>query len=339
LTRRALRSLSVLAASLALHGAVVWVVSRFELPRPELPSRTPIVVTYADVPSEPEAVTPPPPPRRRAPRERPAPIEPALPEEPAPEPDTTDAQPTDADAPGDPDDGDAIATGESTGPAPDGPPVIPPGLRLFDRGALSIIARRSLDDAPKRTTLERWDGDAKTDVEAERRRVSGRLSDELGRIAAEENARAGLVHGCFDGIDQGFDDEIDCAAPGCAEHPACAGTRMWEATVQRGVPDDDVGGHASAIDVDLPGRVRAVSVRVEFAHPSPGDLAIVLEAPDGKEQVLRRADRSDPLYGRAFFAKELVGRRAQGTWRLRIMDVIAGAEGRFERWQLIVTPG
>jgi hypothetical protein len=210
------------------------------------------------------------------------------------------------------------------------------GVRLFDPGALgSALVKRGLAQATPDELLapaQKLEGAA-----AEKARVGARLAADIEAAELEGQVRGGLISECGDGIDQGLDDEIDCASPGCRMLPVCMNTQVFEKKAMRPIPDDDTLGVFSEIDVPSGGHVRAVSIKVRFAHPSPGDLAIILESPGGQRSIVRRADRGEPRYARAFFVRDLGGQPVPGRWRLRVVDAIRGSTGLFQGWQLVIT--
>lgn len=210
------------------------------------------------------------------------------------------------------------------------------GVRLFDTGALgSVAARRGqaqVDPDELLSPSARMDGPA-----AEEARVGARLASDIDVGTLQGAVRGGLVSECGDGIDQGLDDEVDCATPGCRLLPVCRNTQVFDKHALRPIPDDDTLGVFSEITVPTGGTVRAVSVKVRFAHASPGDLAIVLEGPGGQRAILRRADRSESRYARAFYVRDFAGEPVPGRWKLRVIDAIRGTSGLFKGWQLVIT--
>ncbi|HEX3582479.1 MAG TPA: proprotein convertase P-domain-containing protein, partial [Thermoanaerobaculia bacterium] len=111
------------------------------------------------------------------------------------------------------------------------------------------------------------------------------------------------------------------------------------------IPDDGTP-LSSSITIDDPRAIVNLAVRVDIRHPRRGDLVLTLVAPDGSEFVLKQTSDSDrtadlhATYGLdaapLTALTPLVGRSAQGTWTLVVVDRFAGDAGVLESWGLLL---
>ena len=111
------------------------------------------------------------------------------------------------------------------------------------------------------------------------------------------------------------------------------------------IPDDG-SPLSSSITINDSRPILNLAVRVDLRHQRRGDLVITLVAPDGSEFVLKQtsdADRTADLH--ATYGLDaapltsltpLVGRSAQGTWTLVIVDRFPGDTGVLESWGLLL---
>ena len=111
------------------------------------------------------------------------------------------------------------------------------------------------------------------------------------------------------------------------------------------IPDDGTP-LSSSITINDSRAIVNLAVRVDIRHSRRGDLAITLVAPDGSEFVLKQtsdADRTADLH--ATYGLDaapltaltpLVGRSAQGTWTLVVVDRFPGDTGVLESWGLLL---
>ncbi len=105
------------------------------------------------------------------------------------------------------------------------------------------------------------------------------------------------------------------------------------------IPDNDPAGIADSINILEAGKVRSVSVWLDITHTYIGDLEVSLAAPTGDE--IRLHDRSgggaDNLI-RTYSDETLsalgplVGKKATGTWTLRVVDQAGRDVGKLNRW-------
>lgn len=335
------RLVSLLGWSVALHLLAWLIVSHWpeQPPRPKPPPK-PIEITVVETPPPPATAPMPPPPRKRRPiverrtkereiAEAPRPSPQAPPTEDRP----SSVNPTKPSEISAPDQGGRSPTegGDEKGIAERAR-----GVRLFDPGALGkVIAPQGSPSAHAPELIA--ESQKRQGAAAEEARVGARLDGWLDEAMREGQVRGGLISECADGLDQGMDDEIDCAAPGCQMLPFCQGTQVLQARVGQAIPDDDMKGVESFIDVPAGGTVRAISIKLAFSHPQPGDLAVVLEAPDGKSTIVRRADRSERAFARAFWIRGFAGHAIPGRWKLKVIDALPGSTGQLQSWQLVVT--
>jgi subtilisin-like proprotein convertase family protein len=111
------------------------------------------------------------------------------------------------------------------------------------------------------------------------------------------------------------------------------------------IPDDGTP-LTSSITISDPRAIVSLAVRVDIRHPSRGDLAITLVAPDGTEFLLKQTSDSDRTPDvHATFGLDaapltsltpLAGRSAQGTWTLIVVDRFPGDAGVLESWSLVL---
>ena len=125
------------------------------------------------------------------------------------------------------------------------------------------------------------------------------------------------------------------------------GERTFFQSPQQGmaIPDNDQNGIESQLSISDPRDAQKVFVHVDIAHPARGDLRVILVAPDGTEIVLHEssADRTADIHGT--FGVDLLsdqsldvlnGRPVNGTWKLRVADVLPRDAGTLLSWSLVV---
>ncbi len=120
------------------------------------------------------------------------------------------------------------------------------------------------------------------------------------------------------------------------------------------IPDNTTTWTESPLPFNQDFIIRGLRIDVDITHPFTGDLHIELVHPDGTTVILHRqtGEGQDDLVGTfgvgaAFITtaeplSKLYGKHSQGTWKLRIRDLISGDVGRLNRWCLQViglTPG
>lgn len=111
------------------------------------------------------------------------------------------------------------------------------------------------------------------------------------------------------------------------------------ADVTSGVlPDNSSLGVGRGLTINRRIYVEHVQVTVDIAHPDWGQLRIELESPDGTVSVLAEPHTgAGPNSGTFTFGTvQCWGEESQGTWQLRVYDVVQGFQGTFNGWQLII---
>jgi subtilisin-like proprotein convertase family protein len=112
------------------------------------------------------------------------------------------------------------------------------------------------------------------------------------------------------------------------------------------IPDNTPAGITSTIDLTDSRTIDSLSVNVNIAHPSRGDLQIVLTAPDGTTAILQNssadhAPASQVTYGVDADPAERLdvfrGHAANGRWTLTVRDLQAQNSGTLISWALAIT--
>lgn len=113
------------------------------------------------------------------------------------------------------------------------------------------------------------------------------------------------------------------------------------------IPDDDLVGVSSAIEIDQPGTAKQVKVTIDITHTYIGDLRVELVSPTGRTAVLqsRLGGGQDNLVSThdsttpSSALTPLVGQPLQGKWVLRVADLAGKDIGTLNKWSLELTPG
>jgi subtilisin-like proprotein convertase family protein len=114
------------------------------------------------------------------------------------------------------------------------------------------------------------------------------------------------------------------------------------------IPDNDPGGVSDVARVDADGMVAGVTVDLDLKHTYRGDLRVSLVAPDGTRVALHnRSGRGDnDIRGNypgtlqpAEDLSALLGKGAQGDWRLEVIDEAGQDVGTIESWRLNLKVG
>jgi subtilisin-like proprotein convertase family protein/C1A family cysteine protease len=140
---------------------------------------------------------------------------------------------------------------------------------------------------------------------------------------------------CNDGTDNNLNRLVDCEdIDTCGKNAACTtAQKVYEVKPARNIPDNDVNGLVSQVNVDVAGPTTEVWVEVDIAHTFIRDLKLELALPSGKKVMLYdRADTSGRDLRRRFLLPTLVGEEAKGAWRLTVSDNSAGDTGKLNRW-------
>jgi subtilisin family serine protease len=84
--------------------------------------------------------------------------------------------------------------------------------------------------------------------------------------------------------------------------------------------------------------VESVQVEVQLDHPALGDLGIELSSPSGTRSVVLNAfngfGASDGVATLSLASNAFFGEASAGTWRLKVVDAVAGNAGRLVGWTL-----
>ena len=116
-----------------------------------------------------------------------------------------------------------------------------------------------------------------------------------------------------------------------------------EATPDLQIPDNTPVGVASGVVFPNAGTITQVGVFVDIRHTWIGDFRVTLSSPSGSEVLLhdKSGGSADDLI-RSFSSETdavlavLKGEPAEGTWRLRVADLVGQDTGTLRRWSLII---
>ncbi|HUN22705.1 MAG TPA: S8 family serine peptidase [Anaerolineales bacterium] len=118
-------------------------------------------------------------------------------------------------------------------------------------------------------------------------------------------------------------------------------SNLFGARVNKPIPDADLNGIKSAVNVSQTGVVAEIEVFVDITHPYRGDLLVALDSPSGQRVLLHTGaggnlDDLKVLYNLANRPQlaSLVGKPMQGIWNLWVVDRKAGDVGTFNAWAL-----
>ena len=122
----------------------------------------------------------------------------------------------------------------------------------------------------------------------------------------------------------------------------------YRADVGLSIPDHDGAGVSSRQTVGglrAGAAIEAVQLRVEIAHPDPGELGFELVSPSGTPSVL------NPVFNRALarwpgedldwtlLSNAFYGEPPEGEWTLRVIDAWEGKTGTLAAWSLVFHTG
>ncbi len=109
------------------------------------------------------------------------------------------------------------------------------------------------------------------------------------------------------------------------------------------IPDDNLTGVTSSLNIESSGEIIDISVNVEIIHSWISDLKVSLVAPDGAEFVLHNHEGANgndiqKTYDSATLRElaNLAGNQVRGNWSLVIVDTASADVGRLVRWGLVV---
>jgi subtilisin family serine protease len=106
------------------------------------------------------------------------------------------------------------------------------------------------------------------------------------------------------------------------------------------IPDASVAGAKGEVTLASGSGlvVESVQVEVQLDHPALGDLGIGLTSPSGTRSVLLNAfngfGSSDGVATLSLASNAFFGEAGAGTWRLEVVDAVAGKTGRLVGWTL-----
>ena len=112
------------------------------------------------------------------------------------------------------------------------------------------------------------------------------------------------------------------------------------------IPDNAPAGVTSTLDVTDSRAIERLSVTVDIAHPSRGDLQIVLTAPDGTSAVLQNPSNGHTPFAQTTYGVDtdpaerldvFRGHIANGRWTLTVRDLAPQNAGTLLSWSLGIT--
>lgn len=147
-----------------------------------------------------------------------------------------------------------------------------------------------------------------------------------------------LTEICTDGIDNTFNDLVDCADPACATDRACIDpSGSYENATVIDIPDNTPAGIRSTIEVAEGGVISSLSVDVDITHTYRGDLIVALEKGDTRVTLHEREGAGEDDIRRTYEVRDFDGQDAAGTWTLHVVDAARADVGRLNRWALNIT--
>ena len=107
------------------------------------------------------------------------------------------------------------------------------------------------------------------------------------------------------------------------------------------IPDNDISGITSLIEIERTGKIVDLSLSLEVSHPSIGDLKVTFIAPSGEEFILHdRCGDGIKNLKKTFgtesdeFLMPLINKEMKGIWTLKVADYTEGNEGSLDSWGL-----
>ncbi len=105
------------------------------------------------------------------------------------------------------------------------------------------------------------------------------------------------------------------------------------------IPDGAGSVTATATISGFTRPIAAVEAWVEIDHPEPEQLRLTLIGPDGATALLQnRTGVSEHPINTIFGRGEFTGRQANGTWTLKVEDLVTGATGRVRFFAVTLVP-
>ncbi|MDY0004002.1 MAG: proprotein convertase P-domain-containing protein, partial [Polyangia bacterium] len=171
--------------------------------------------------------------------------------------------------------------------------------------------------------------------------LSMRYVEEYASVYGSGVPTLALREICDDGLDNNYDDLVDCDDPSCSEDPACrpSGLTFTNSTTTP-IPDNLPAGITSTIIVPQAGTIESLSVSLDITHPYIGDLTVTLVGPDGTRVALHnREGASADDIRKTYLPAGFVGKASAGTWTLEVADHGASDVGTLNSWSLSFTLG
>jgi len=143
-----------------------------------------------------------------------------------------------------------------------------------------------------------------------------------------------------------FTARLILAVSDCETAPRADVTLFQSSQHGLAIPDNTPAGITSTLDITDPRAIERLAVNVNIAHPSRGDLQILLTAPDGTTVILKnpstdRAPFTQVTYGVDADSAERLdvfhGRAANGRWTLTVKDLQPQNGGMLLSWSLAIT--
>ncbi len=105
------------------------------------------------------------------------------------------------------------------------------------------------------------------------------------------------------------------------------------------IPDGSGSATATATISGFTRPIAAVESWVEINHPEPEQLRLTLIGPDGTQALLQNVTGLSQHPINAMFGRgEFTGRQANGTWTLRVEDLVTGATGKIRFFAVTLVP-
>ncbi len=119
--------------------------------------------------------------------------------------------------------------------------------------------------------------------------------------------------------------------------------RQYAATVNQPIPDYNLRGLISGIDISDSAAIRDIQVQVSIDHGYLGDLEVSLIAPNGQTVLLQGRSLGQRTSLQTTYTlrtitplRRFLGQPAQGRWQLQVTDYAQGDTGTLNMWQLIL---
>ena len=148
---------------------------------------------------------------------------------------------------------------------------------------------------------------------------------------------------CGDGIDNTGNGLADCDDPACSSEAMCrpgnvSETRAFEEKRTVNIPDNNTTGITRVIESDLEGNISKLILTLDIEHSWVGDLNVILESPTGDIVIIQEADgKSGENLKKTVEVNQVVGKKAQGAWKLHVSDESRYDVGKLKSWSLTIT--